>query len=599
MSNVIYDNTTLPSDKIDNSGAAPVLSNPTRKWSANDGTRVLQAIRDTRTVINGFSFNVKAYGALGDNSTDDSAAFALAITAAASTVNGSYGAWVDVPKGTYVLGTQLSLPNGVGLRGAGPTASILKAKNTFSATSLIRNTLQDGTQEFAFLESLQIQGNKGGGAVCSTAVVDFVSLFINSYIRDVVILNGSNVGLHVAASGTPGGQGPVLIENVWVDACDGHNVLLEETGTNVGAANGIVCVNLTSEHQATNKSAVYLKGLGRCAGWQLYNTHIEMGNVATGRTGITLDGVSHVLIDGVQLLSDPATVAQGILITNVAQNVGIQIRGVTNSNVITSVISDLKNTVTVGGVNVHYYVTPDVLIRGGMRFIPHTVAGSPSLVAQSSAGVDRAWFDDLGQLTGSSLNAGGVDIRGDVANNRPLILVPNAVSGFTNVYGYNFPVGGAGVLRFRSITGNFDVYQVGTDGTLFIYQALTCQADVTMQSGLNVAKQIKFSGEIAPPQITANQNDYSPTNMSTSTVLILTSDAARDITGFATGAAGRMIWVYNNGAQNITLKNLTTSAAGNQIQGRGAADTVLTPKTGAHLYYSGTIVKWIVLGDTL
>src|SRR5689334_7696150 len=90
---------------------------------------------------------------------------------------------------------------------------------------------------------------------------------------------------------------------------------------------------------------------------------------------------------------------------------------------------------------------------------------------------------------------------------------------------------------------------------MFVYGTSTFQLASTFQSGIVNQATIRHTNEIAPSQITSNQNDYSPTGMSTAVTLLLTSDAARDITGFATPATGRDIWVYNIGAQNITLKN--------------------------------------------
>lgn len=476
MSNFVYDNVALPDAKTDK--VAP--TDPTRQWSAEDANAVFSAIDGIRDTLIGRDVNVIAYGAVGNGVVDDALAIQTAINAVASTVNGTFGGWVVIPRGTFILGTPLNIPNGVGLRGAGSSATTLKAKSSLSNTSLIRNSSQDGTQEYLFLEGLLIDGNRGGGAVFSTAVVDVVSLFINSYIRNVTILGGSNVGLRIAATNA---MGPVYVANTWVLNNTGHNVLIEETVANTQAANGIICVNLTSEHQGTGKSAIYLKGLGHCQGWQFLNTHIEMGGADTGRTGITVDGVSYVLIDSVQLLTSGG-VSQGILVTNVAQNVGIQIRNVTNSNVINPVLLDQKNSVTVGGVNLPWYVTPEVNVRGGLRFTPDTAAGARSLVAQSSAGVDRAWFDQNAALTGASLNGAGVDIKGDDTNNRPLVFVPSTVSGLTNIYGFLFPGGGGGVLRFRSLTGAQDVFQIGTDGTMFIYQPMTLQLLLTLQSGI-------------------------------------------------------------------------------------------------------------------
>lgn len=111
-------------------------------------------------------------------------------------------------------------------------------------------------------------------------------------------------------------------------------------------------------------------------------------------------------------------------------------------------------------------------------------------------------------------------------------------------------------------------------------------------------RSLRCSNELAPAQITANQNDYNPAGLGDAFLLLLTSDAARDITGFEQ-TNNKLLYVYNNGAFNITLKHLVTSNAAKQIVGRGGADTVLTPKTGALLYYSFSVGKWLILGDTL
>src|SRR3954468_10962227 len=58
-----------------------------------------------------------------------------------------------------------------------------------------------------------------------------------------------------------------------------------------------------------------------------------------------------------------------------------------------------------------------------------------------------------------------------------------------------------------------------------------------------------LSGVIAPPQLTANQNDYNPTGAATAAVLQLSSDASRTITGLAGGAEGRVLSLINIGSQ--------------------------------------------------
>lgn len=458
MSDFLRDNLTLPDDKIDNSGAAPVLSNPTRKWSANDGARVLQALRSIQTYLRANILDIVNTVQMKD--------LDLLIT-----TDPAVGPELDWGgnRGRWFLGVDVA---------NAPTSRDfvhLGQRGTYS--------FSDGSTTNA---SPTLTSASGG---------NFVAALIGATISGAGIPNGTTI---TAVGG---------LTSLTMSA-------------NATATAGSVTVTIT---RSSVQDLMYWKHRGALS--------------ATCGIGVTPP-------DGSARLQ----------------------------------VSPQDNEPAMGTVR---------LRRGP------TQTGNV-LTLHDSGPADMWWIDKDFYMSGAHSLGGAVVLQADVANARPLIMVDNAKG---SAYGFLYPGGNA--LRFRYLTGGADVYQVASDGSLFIYQALTCQLDVTMQSGLNVAKQIKFSGEIAPPQITANQNDYSPTNMSTSTVLILTSDAARDITGFATGAAGRMIYVYNNGAQNITLKNLTTSVAGNQIQGRGAADTVLTPKTGAHLYYSGTIVKWIVLGDTL
>ncbi len=107
--------------------------------------------------------------------------------------------------------------------------------------------------------------------------------------------------------------------------------------------------------------------------------------------------------------------------------------------------------------------------------------------------------------------------------------------------------------------------------------------------------------EETPAQITSNQNDYNPGGQYSSVqVLRLSSDAARDVTGLVAGNRGRMLWLLNAGAQDITLKHQSaSSAAANRFIGRGGADTVLTPGTAVQVHYSTSQSRWQVLGDTL
>lgn len=100
-----------------------------------------------------------------------------------------------------------------------------------------------------------------------------------------------------------------------------------------------------------------------------------------------------------------------------------------------------------------------------------------------------------------------------------------------------------------------------------------------------------LSGVLAPAQITANQNDYNPTGLSTAAVLRLNTDASRNITGIVGGAVGRLLLLQNVGAQNIVLKNQDAgSTAGNRFLLGG--DTTLAADQTITLAYDNTTARW-------
>lgn len=122
-------------------------------------------------------FNVKDYGAKGDDATNDYTAIANAITAVPST-----GGVLYFPPGTYRHGTALPLKTNLTIMGAGVNASILKQTSTaahgMSGTDVHTVTLKD----------IQLQGpasGTGSGVVLLRSAepnVRYLS-FENVYIR--------------------------------------------------------------------------------------------------------------------------------------------------------------------------------------------------------------------------------------------------------------------------------------------------------------------------------------------------------------------------------------------------------------------------------
>jgi hypothetical protein len=142
---------------------------------------------------------------------------------------------------------------------------------------------------------------------------------------------------------------------------------------------------------------------------------------------------------------------------------------------------------------------------------------------------------------------------------------------------------------------------LATDATLSAERVLTAGANVLLTDGgannpitVDVGTQnVAFAGDISPAQITANQNDYNPTGLSTASTLRLNSDASRDITGLAGGADGRLLFVHNVGAFGLVLKDESvSSAAGNRFALNG--DLTLAGDEGCALQYDSTSSRWRV-----
>lgn len=112
MGNFVTGSVPLPPYKID---ATPPQGNPA-ELDAGDINFLRDAVGDLRDHTAGWA-NVKAYGAKGDNATDDTAAFALAIAAA--------GKAVFVPPGTYLV-KNLTISTAVRIDGAGRSIATLK-----------------------------------------------------------------------------------------------------------------------------------------------------------------------------------------------------------------------------------------------------------------------------------------------------------------------------------------------------------------------------------------------------------------------------------------------------------------------------------------
>jgi hypothetical protein len=139
-----------------------------------------------------------------------------------------------------------------------------------------------------------------------------------------------------------------------------------------------------------------------------------------------------------------------------------------------------------------------------------------------------------------------------------------------------------------TVTDGATVYVVGppASGATNLYAVIVAAGVSRFVGEVQAVGAVTNSGIITPAQITATQNDYNPSGLSTSRILRLTSDASRDVTGLTALPSGRRLLLWNAGTNNIVLKHQNAgSTAANRFACPLAADYTLGQFQGAELFY--------------
>jgi hypothetical protein len=93
-----------------------------------------------------------------------------------------------------------------------------------------------------------------------------------------------------------------------------------------------------------------------------------------------------------------------------------------------------------------------------------------------------------------------------------------------------------------------------------------------------------------PTQLSTNQNDYS---IGTVSILRLSSDAVRTITGINNGVQGRFVYIMNVGSNAIVFSNQNSSSqAANRIITGTGADLTINADQSIVFWYDSTTQRW-------
>ena len=106
-----------------------------------------------------------------------------------------------------------------------------------------------------------------------------------------------------------------------------------------------------------------------------------------------------------------------------------------------------------------------------------------------------------------------------------------------------------------------------------------------------------LSGILTPATITVDENNYNPAGLSGASILALSSDAARAITGLAGGASGRIVVLVNVGTFSLKLVSASGSSDPANRFSLKRSFTAIAPGCGIILAYNVEASRWRVMTD--
>lgn len=300
-------------------------------------------------------FNVRAYGATGNGSTDDTIAIANTINAIPST-----GGVVYLPAGTYIVSSPLpAIPSNVTFLGAGP-GSILKLSSSWSGSSLFTLSNFNST-----VSSLQFIGGSR-----TTNLSD-------------ASLNPTATMIEVAA-----GQ-YCTVRDIDSQYCNGW--IIEAKGNTTNGCQGLIAENIRGTR---NGYGIHTLG----ASGSSYNVQVQISNI----------NMQQVSLGDVLLIEDSYDVQ--------VSQVNAAVIGSVNTNASSVRIHGKCASIFLYNIDVGSWptmpsLTPTVIIETGTNGTPEDVHLSGGIIQEGSNGIDITGTDVyISELT-ISQNGTGVVFR--------------------------------------------------------------------------------------------------------------------------------------------------------------------------------------------
>lgn len=144
------------------------------------------------------------------------------------------------------------------------------------------------------------------------------------------------------------------------------------------------------------------------------------------------------------------------------------------------------------------------------------------------------------------------------------------------------PGGASGNVQYNDGAGGFAAEAA------FTYDAANNQLTIP---GATVNEDFAFTGVITPTQLTADTNDWNPTNLATASVIRIDVSKEIAITGIQGGSSGRILNLYNiTDFPIIFVEESTAATAAYRFTTTG--DFILFPGQKTTIMYDGTTSRW-------
>lgn len=226
-------------------------------------------------------FNVKAYGATGNGSTDDTAAFQAALSAAVSSTE---GATVIVPSGIYVVSSTLNLSGyGIHVRGVGGASQLIWHGNSTSPFFALQscdmcslsNLVLFAVSSSYPLQAFAIQTQASTGPLSS-----------NNVYQNLIIQGGGNMqyGIWVSVNGGTGGNNnTTLVKNDFINGYTTAGVEFD----GVNAFNSAIKDSYIIGNGSTSDGVVFATGgESNAASGRIVNTTINSNAIDIFSNGV-------------------------------------------------------------------------------------------------------------------------------------------------------------------------------------------------------------------------------------------------------------------------------------------------------------------------